>query len=87
MPKKKKIDTEKQKIQDIQEEIEEKKPQSLNWNDLDKYMGKPVWDSREKEWRILEGYKRFGNTYSITFIDSSNWDSFCDRFLYLEEVT
>ena len=86
MPKKKKIDTEKQKLQDIQAETEKKKPQSLNWNELDKYMGQPVWDSREKKWRILDGYRRSGNTYSITFTDIANWDSFCDRCLYLEEV-
>ncbi len=87
MPKKKKIDTEKQKLQDIQAETEEKKPQSLNWNELDKYMGQPVWDSREKKWRILDGYRRSGNTYSITFTDIADWVSFIDRNLYLEEVS
>lgn len=86
MPKKKKVDTEKQKIKDIQEEIENQKPRSLKWNELDKYIGQPVWDSREKKWRVLEGYRRSGNTLSITFSDIADWVSFLDRNLYLEEV-
>lgn len=86
MPKKKKVDTEKQKIKDIQEEIENQKPRSLQWNELDKYIGQPVWDSREKKWRVLEGYRRSGNTLSITFSDIADWVSFLDRNLYLEEV-
>lgn len=86
MPKKKKVDTEKQKIKDIQEEIENQNPRSLQWNELDKYIGQPVWDSREKKWRVLEGYRRSGNTLSITFSDIADWVSFLDRNLYLEEV-
>lgn len=86
MPKKKKVDTEKQKIKDIQEEIENQKPRSLQWNELDKYIGQPIWDSREKKWRVLEGYRRSGNTLSITFSDIADWVSFLDRNLYLEEV-
>lgn len=85
MPKKKK-DQEKQKIQDIQAEQEQNKPKPIQWHELDKYIGKAVWDSREKEWRILVGYKRLKETYSITFTDIMDWQSFNDRFLYLEEV-
>ena len=53
---------------------------------MDQYIGQPVWDSRDKKWRILDGYRRSGNTYSITFSDIADWVSFNDRFLYLEEV-
>ena len=65
---------------------QENKPQAIEWAELDKYIGKPVWDSREKEWRVLEGYKRIKNTLSITFTDIQDWQSFNDGFLYMEEV-
>ena len=85
MPNKKKEET---KQEEIPEKIDnqENKPKSINWNELDKYIGKALWDSRNKEWRILEGYKRMKETYSITFTDSADWTSFYDRNLYLEEV-
>lgn len=86
MPKKTKVDLEKQKIEDIQNEIEKNKPQALQWNELDKYIGQPVWDTRENKWRVLEGYKRTGNTFSITFSDIADWVSFLDRSIYLEEI-
>ncbi len=65
---------------------QENKPKSLDWNELDKYIGQPVWDSREKRWRILDGYRRMQNTFAITYSDIADWVSFYDRFLYLEEV-
>ena len=58
----------------------------LQWYQIDQYIEKPVWDSRDKKWRILDGYRRSGNTYSITFSDIADWVSFNDRCLYLEEV-
>lgn len=76
----KKIDNEKK-----QHNQEEQIPKVIKWNELDKYIGKAVWDSREKEWRILVGYKRIKETYSITFTDIMDWQSFNDRLLFLEE--
>ena len=50
----KKVDNEeKQEI-----EQKENKPIPLFWNKLEDNIGKPIWDSREKKWRILDGYKR-----------------------------
>lgn len=54
----------------------ENKPEPIEWKDLDKYIGQPVWDNREKKWRVLEGYKRCGFTHSITFSDIADWVSF-----------
>ena len=65
---------------------EDNKPKAIQWNELEKYMDKPVWDSREKKWRILNGYKRMDYTYSITFTDIADWVSFNDRYLYLEDL-
>ena len=84
MPKRK-IDKEKQKMQDI-EIKQENKQKPIQWNELDKYIGQPVWDTREKRWRILDGYRRTENTFSITFSDIVDWVSYCDRFLYSEEI-
>ena len=83
----KNIKSEKKKENDLkQKNEEENKPIPLKWVELDQYIGKPVWDTREEEWRILKGYKRTGNTYSITFTDIVDWNSYNDRLLYLEEV-
>ena len=77
----KKIDNEeKQQVQ------KEQKPKAIKWNELDEHIGQPLWDTREKRWRILDGYKRMQNTYAVTFSDIADWVSFNDRFLYLEEV-
>lgn len=88
MPKKKEQDTKQAKNPKKvdNKEKQENKPEAIKWEELDKYIGQPVWDSREKEWRVLVGYKRHKNTFSITFTDVLDWQSFCDRFLYLEEV-
>ena len=63
--------------------IEKQQPEQ---EELDKHIGQPVWDTREKKWRVLDGYKRMQNTYAITFSDIADWVSFNDRFLYLKEV-
>ena len=74
------------KIDNEEKQQEENKPKPIEWKNLDKYIGQPLWDGREKKWRILDGYKRTGNTYSITFSDTADWVSYLDRCLYLEEV-
>ncbi len=86
MPRKKKQETKPQEIPTKVDTQKEVKPKPIQWHELDKYIGKAVWDSREKEWRILVGYKRLKETYSITFTDIMDWQSFNDRCLYLEEV-
>jgi len=71
----------------VDNEVEPKmKPVAIKWHELEQYVGQPIWDTREKKWRVLDGYRRTGNTYSITFSDIADWCSFLDRELYLEEV-
>lgn len=86
MPRKKKIDKEMTKIQDIQIEQEKNKMEPIHWKELDNYIEQPVWDTREKKWRVLEGYRRTKNTFSITFSDITDWVSYFDRNIYEEEV-
>lgn len=81
MPKKKK-----EKIEESVQQEQDNKTKAIEWPELDKHIGQPVWDSREKKWRILDGYRRSGNTFAITFSDIADWVSYYDRFLYLEEV-
>lgn len=81
MPKKKK-----EKIESSEQQEQKSKPIAIKWSELDQHIGQPVWDIREKKWRILDGYRRSGNTYAVTFSDIADWCSFLDRKLYLEEV-
>ena len=89
MPKKKTNGTKQSEIpKKVDNEVEPKmKPVAIKWYELEQYVGQPIWDTREKKWRVLEGYRRTGNTYSITFSDIADWCSFLDRELYLEEVS
>jgi hypothetical protein len=41
--------------------------------ELNSYIGKPIWDNVSKKWRILEGYKRFNDKYWLAFTDDSYW--------------
>lgn len=89
MPKKKSNATKANEIPkkvDNEQKQEKNKTEPIEWKDLDKYIGQPVWDNREKKWRVLEGYKRCGFTHSITFSDIADWVSFLDRNIYLEEI-
>lgn len=90
MPKKKSNATKKienpKKVDNEEKQQEENKPKPIEWKDLDKYIGQPVWDNREKKWRVLEGYRRCDYTLSITFSDIADWVSFLDRSIYLEEI-
>ncbi len=64
MPRKKDATKTKKNLKKVdneeKQEIEQKenKPIPLFWNKLEDNIGKPIWDSREKKWRILDGYKR-----------------------------
>lgn len=42
----------------------------IQWDELDDFIGKPVFDKDNDEWRILKGYQRMGNNYSLTFTDT-----------------
>ena len=88
MPKKKTSGTKQSEVlKKVDNEAEPKmKPVAIKWHELEQYVGQPIWDTREKKWRVLDGYRRTGNTYSITFSDIADWCSFFDRELYLEEV-
>lgn len=61
----------------------------LNWFQIIMLIGKPLWDSMQKKWRVLSGYQSvLGNTtnqmfFEVTFTDTPYWENFGDKKLYL----
>lgn len=47
----------------------------IKWEELNDYIGKPVWDNMERCWRVLDGYERSGKKFYLMFTDSNGfWD-------------
>lgn len=55
-------------VETVMEEV--KQEEMIQWDELDDLIGKPVFDKDNDEWRILKGYQRMGNDYSLTFTDT-----------------
>ena len=62
-------------------EIEEK----LDWEEIIGSIGKPLWDNKKKIWRVLDSYYREGNSFKISFSDTSNLECFENQELYFKE--
>lgn len=67
------------------------KIEPMDWEEMQMNIGSPVYDKKEKRWRILEGYKRIAKDYYVTFTDNNNryeitWERFRGKELYLKEV-
>ena len=59
--------------------------QKLDWEEIIMNVGQPVWDKKNKQWRVLIGYKRVENSWLIQFTDSWTWLDFNKAELYLKE--
>lgn len=59
--------------------------EKLDWEEIILNVGKPVWDSKENKWRVLEGYKKILDKSCIKYTDSINWYDFKSSKLYLKE--
>ena len=60
----------------------------LNWFQIIMLMGKPLWDAKQRKWRILNGYQSIlGNNntmyFEVTFTDTPHWENFIEKELYL----
>lgn len=60
----------------------------LGWFQIIMLMGKPLWDSKQKKWRILNGYQSvLGNNnqmfFEVTFTDTPYWENFVEKKLYI----
>lgn len=48
----------------------------IKWEELNDYIGKPVWDNKKRWWRVLDGYERSGKNFRLIFTDSNVfWDN------------
>lgn len=66
--------------------MSKEKIQELDWEEIHIFINKPVYDKNIKKWRILNGYKRLGDSWEIHFTDCCNWEAFNGKKLYLKEV-
>lgn len=48
---------------------------SIQFTDLDKYIGEPVWDCNVNRWRVLMGYRRYDSNREVIFTDSKGMES------------
>ena len=62
-------------------EIEEK----LDWEEIIGSVGKPLWDNRRKEWRVLDYYCRYEDDFYVSFSDTTNKENFLNQELYFKE--
>lgn len=60
----------------------------LGWFQIIMLMGKPLWDSKKKKWRILNGYQSVLSDsnqmfFEVTFTDTPYWEDFTEKMLYI----
>lgn len=50
----------------------------MKWEELDKYIGEPIWHCKLKMWVILVGYKRYADKIVIVNGgDTLRWEDEC----------
>lgn len=70
------------------DEAEKASTEILNWFQIIMLMGKPLWDAKQRKWRILNGYQSvLGNNntlyFEVTFTDTPYWEDFTEKELYI----
>lgn len=60
----------------------------LNWFQILMLMGRPLWDVKQRKWRILNGYQSvLGDNnnifFEVTFTDTPYWEDFTEKELYI----
>lgn len=63
-------------------EIEEK----LDWEEIIGSVGKPLWDNKRKEWRVLDYYCREKDAFYVSFSDTNHRENFLNQELYFKEI-
>lgn len=64
----------------------EEKNSPIAWRDLCDYIGKPVYDAKMGEWKILHGYKQYGRSKVLYLSDMKNEVDFKSVDLYESDV-
>ena len=65
---------------------ENKKIEKLDWEEIINSVGKPVYDKKLKQWRVIDGYKRINNSFGVSFTDNNGFFEYDMLELYFEEV-
>lgn len=61
------------------------KDKSLTWEETRELLGKPIWDNKKKQWRVLYEYSETISKKWIKFTDSNTYENFEPKELYKEE--
>lgn len=61
------------------------KDKSLTWEETRELLGKPIWDNKNKQWRVLYAYSATISKKWINFTDSNTYENFEPNELYKEE--
>ena len=63
-----------------------KRIEKLDWEEIILNVGNPVWDNKEKYWRVLDGYQRINDKFKISFTDINEFIIFDKVELYLSKI-
>lgn len=63
-----------------------KRIEKLDWEEIILNVGNPVWDNKEKYWRVLDGYQRINDKFRISFTDINEFIIFDKVELYLSKI-
>lgn len=63
-----------------------KRIKKLDWEEIISNVGNPVWDNKEKCWRVLDGYQRINDKFKISFTDINEFIKFDNVELYLSKI-
>lgn len=63
-----------------------KRIEKLDWEEIILNVGNPVWDNKEKYWRVLDGYQRINDKFRISFTDINEFIKFDKVELYLSKI-
>lgn len=56
------------------------------FTELDPLVGEPVWDQCMERWRVLVGYRRYGDNHEVIFTDSKGMESWNNVELFRERA-
>lgn len=68
------------------EDIEDVGIIPLQFTELDKWVGEPVWDCAVNRWRVLIGYRRLDGKREVIFTDSRGMESWESVKLTIQKV-
>ena len=61
------------------------KDKSLTWEETRELLGKPIWDNKNKRWRVLYEYSERIPKKWVRFTDNNSYEDFEKKELYKEE--